>query len=106
VTTPEQSEPEVTAPDQSASEAAESEAAESEAAASEAAESEAAESEGAAPAAMAADSVRAAERRRRLAEVFGDVLPESTRDDRVEGGSPTGADDRWYTENRPPHHGG
>jgi hypothetical protein len=96
VTTPEQSEPEVTAPDQSASEAA----------ASEAAESEAAESEGAAPAAMAADSVRAAERRRRLAEVFGDVLPESTRDDRVEGGSPTGADDRWYTENRPPHHGG
>jgi hypothetical protein len=54
----------------------------------------------------AADAVKAAERRRRLAEVFGDVLPESTRDDRVEGGPSSGADDRWYTENRPPHHGG
>jgi len=53
-----------------------------------------------------ADAVKAAERRRRLAEVFGDVLPESTRDDRVEGGPSGGADDRWYTENRPPHHGG
>jgi hypothetical protein len=52
------------------------------------------------------DAVRAAARRRRLAEVFGDVLPEATSDDRSEGGPPAGADDRWYTENRPPHHGG
>ncbi|MFD4644268.1 hypothetical protein ACFWN2_43645 [Lentzea sp. NPDC058436] len=44
-------------------------------------------------------------RRRRLAEVFGDVLPETTSDER--GGS-GGAEDReaWYRENRPPHHGG
>jgi hypothetical protein len=52
------------------------------------------------------EAVRAAARRRRLAEVFGDVLPEATGDDRPESGSPAGADDRWYTENRPPHHGG
>ncbi|MDT7663402.1 MAG: hypothetical protein QOD04_2958 [Pseudonocardiales bacterium] len=52
------------------------------------------------------DAVRAAARRRRLAEVFGDVLPEATSDDRSESGPPAGADDRWYTENRPPHHGG
>jgi len=38
--------------------------------------------------------------------VFGDVLPEATADDRPEPGSATGADERWYTENRPPHHGG
>ncbi|WP_089949811.1 hypothetical protein [Lentzea xinjiangensis] len=45
-------------------------------------------------------------RRRRLAEVFGDVLPETTSDER--GGSGDGGGDReaWYRENRPPHHGG
>jgi hypothetical protein len=45
------------------------------------------------------------QRRRRLAEVFGDVLPETTSDERGGGASP---DDReaWYRENRPPHHGG
>ncbi len=41
---------------------------------------------------------------RRLAEIFGDVLPESTGDDldpeQVDGP----AADRWYAENRPPHH--
>lgn len=49
------------------------------------------------------------ERRRRLAEVFGDVLPETTRDERDdaeaaprEGGS---AGDRWLREQVPPHHG-
>ncbi|HUQ54963.1 hypothetical protein [Lentzea sp.] len=44
-------------------------------------------------------------RRRRLAEVFGDVLPETTSDER---GGGAGSDDResWYRENRPPHHGG
>lgn len=53
------------------------------------------------------DRVRAeVERRRRLGDVFGEVLPESTSDDvdtdRAAPGRP--ADERWYTENRPPHH--
>ncbi|MEV8438357.1 hypothetical protein AB0425_13350 [Actinosynnema sp. NPDC051121] len=51
------------------------------------------------PAASAAEE---AARRRRLAEVFGDVLPETSSDDP----NPTARDDRWYEENRPPHHGG
>ena len=45
-------------------------------------------------------------RKRRLARVFGDVLPESTRDDRDEvsqGGE--GVDDRWLRDQVPPHHG-
>jgi len=50
------------------------------------------------------------ERRRRLAEVFGEVLPETTRDERDpsesaperDGGS---ASDRWLREQVPPHHG-
>ncbi|HTK66772.1 MAG TPA: hypothetical protein VL595_30645 [Pseudonocardia sp.] len=43
------------------------------------------------------------DRARRLAEIFGEVLPESTSDDRD---PPTAdrRDDSWYTENRPPHH--
>jgi len=50
------------------------------------------------------------ERKRRLAEVFGDVLPESTRDDRDPDG-PTasspgeGVGDRWLRDQVPPHHG-
>jgi hypothetical protein len=51
------------------------------------------------PAAAASEE---AARRRRLAEVFGDVLPEGSSDEPT----PTGRDDRWYEENRPPHHGG
>ncbi|HEY2204345.1 MAG TPA: hypothetical protein VGH99_07710 [Pseudonocardia sp.] len=47
-----------------------------------------------------------AARRRRLAEVFGDVLPEGTGDDRPDASSTGPADERWYRENRPPHHGG
>jgi hypothetical protein len=43
------------------------------------------------------------ERRRRLAEVFGDPLPESTRDDRDDAPEPVG--DRWLEEQVPPHHG-
>lgn len=54
-----------------------------------------------APAAEAAAAAAAAEaaRRRRLAEVFGEVLPESPDE-------PTTAarDEQWYRENRPPHH--
>ena len=48
------------------------------------------------------------ERRRRLAEVFGDVLPETTSDER----DPEAADvrdesarDAWYRDQVPPHHG-
>ncbi len=61
-----------------------------------------ASSSAAAPASAAASAPEEAARRRRLAEVFGDVLPEGSSDEP----SPTGRDDRWYEENRPPHHGG
>jgi hypothetical protein len=45
--------------------------------------------------------------RRRLDEVFGDVLPEVTRDEQRDtaDGSPAAADE-WLRANRPPHHGG
>ena len=47
------------------------------------------------------------ERRRRLAEVFGDVLPDTTRDER--DSEPAGrreADaDTWLRDQVPPHHG-
>ncbi|WP_331168458.1 hypothetical protein [Pseudonocardia sp.] len=52
------------------------------------------------------DPAAVAARRRRLAELFGDVLPEATADDRLERDPSSRADERWYTENRPPHHGG
>ncbi len=46
------------------------------------------------------------ERQRRLEEVFGDVLPETTRDERgaarPEGES---ASDAWLRSQVPPHHG-
>jgi hypothetical protein len=50
-----------------------------------------------------------AERRRRRARVFGEVLPEATRDDRAdawgerEPGSESG--DEWLRRQVPPHHG-
>ncbi|GAB3654888.1 hypothetical protein GCM10027596_07050 [Nocardioides korecus] len=48
-----------------------------------------------------------AARRRRLAEVFGDVLPEQTRDD---AGDPadrgvTDSNEDWLRRQVPPHHG-
>jgi hypothetical protein len=49
--------------------------------------------------------------RRRLADVFGDVLPDTTSDEREPGsvGQGTDADgeagDRWLREQVPPHHG-
>ena len=46
-------------------------------------------------------------RRRRLAAVFGDVLPETTQDER-EPEPPSEADDardRWLRGEVPPHHG-
>jgi hypothetical protein len=45
-----------------------------------------------------------AERRRRLAEVFGDVLPDQTRDDSGEDGDPAASED-WLKRQVPPHHG-
>lgn len=46
--------------------------------------------------------------RRRLAEVFGDTLPEVTSDELAEPGEAERADgdrdERWYRDNRPPHH--
>ncbi len=45
-------------------------------------------------------------RRRLRAKVFGDVLPEGTRDDRDdESASPERGNDAWLKDNVPPHHG-
>lgn len=49
-----------------------------------------------------------AERRRRLAEVFGDVLPEQTSDDVPEPADSGGSEaskDEWLKRQKPPHHG-
>jgi hypothetical protein len=50
------------------------------------------------------------QRRRRLAEVFGDSLPDTTSDERDPGvRRPAGSEsssDRWLREQVPPHHGG
>ena len=43
-------------------------------------------------------------RRRRLAEVFGDVLPEQTGDDADEP-QPSDSTDEWLRRQVPPHHG-
>ncbi len=55
---------------------------------------------------VAAES--AAQRRRRLDAVFGDVLPETTRDDqpdRTDRPDEAGTD-AWLRAQVPPHHGG
>ena len=49
----------------------------------------------------------AADHARRLRYVFGEVLPDSTADDRSDeerGDEERGERDRWFRENRPPHH--
>ncbi|HEX2892779.1 MAG TPA: hypothetical protein VHO29_02115 [Marmoricola sp.] len=52
-----------------------------------------------------------AERRRRLAEIFGDVLPDQTADDTDEGGAAAErrteekAQEEWLRRQVPPHHG-
>lgn len=43
-------------------------------------------------------------RKARLAEVFGDVLPDSTSDDRDEQRS-RGTSEEWLKRQVPPHHG-
>ena len=47
-----------------------------------------------------------ARRRARVAEVFGDVLPESTADDRDPDVRRDAAADAWLRAQVPPHHGG
>jgi len=44
--------------------------------------------------------------RRRLDEVFGEVLPEVTRDEVADAADerPSARDDEWLRANRPPHH--
>ncbi|EHR52801.1 hypothetical protein SacmaDRAFT_4622 [Saccharomonospora marina XMU15] len=44
-------------------------------------------------------------RHRRIEEVFGEVVPETTSDEKEPGGD-RGRRDEWYLENRPPHHDG
>jgi hypothetical protein len=48
----------------------------------------------------------AEQRRRRLAEVFGDVLPDTTSDERDEESPPreSGVGDDWLRAQVPPHH--
>jgi hypothetical protein len=49
------------------------------------------------------------QRRKRLAEVFGDVLPDTTSDerepDRSSGDAADDPGDRWLRSQVPPHHG-
>ena len=46
----------------------------------------------------------AAAHRRMLDDVFGDVLPDTTTDEKDAGAS-DGFSEQWYRDNRPPHHG-
>ncbi|EGD41087.1 hypothetical protein NBCG_04787 [Nocardioidaceae bacterium Broad-1] len=46
-------------------------------------------------------------RKQRLARIFGDVLPETTQDEReASAESEESASDRWLKSQVPPHHGG
>ena len=45
------------------------------------------------------------ERRKRRAEVFGDALPDTTRDERGDAAADEKSSDRWLQEQVPPHHG-
>lgn len=55
------------------------------------------------------DARRRRERARRLARVFGEVLPDSTDDDRDDPGERADdarrRDDAWLRDQVPPHHG-
>ena len=55
-----------------------------------------------------AEELSEAERRRRRALVFGDVLPDGTRDEQADGWSerePRESSDEWFRRQVPPHHG-
>jgi hypothetical protein len=60
-----------------------------------------------APVSDAPASETAEQRRRRLAAVFGDVLPDTTSDERDPEAPPSGesAADTWLRAQVPPHHG-
>lgn len=45
------------------------------------------------------------ERRRRLARIFGEVLPETTRDERDDERGPEQGSEAWLKAQVPPHHG-
>ncbi|GAB3201205.1 hypothetical protein GCM10027062_22730 [Nocardioides hungaricus] len=45
------------------------------------------------------------ERRKRRAEVFGDPMPDTTRDERGDAPERDDESDRWLREQVPPHHG-
>ena len=67
-----------------------------------------AEDDAAEPAEMSEDGghVDPGERRRRLAEIFGDDLPEQTRDDQdPPSGSEEARKDEWLRRQVPPPHG-
>ena len=49
------------------------------------------------------DPKAGSDQRRRVDEIFGDVLPETTSDER-DPERRSGLPDDWYRENRPPHH--
>ncbi len=52
------------------------------------------------------DAHAAARRRARLAEVFGDALPDTTSDEREpDGAREEPASDAWLRAQVPPHHG-
>ncbi len=56
------------------------------------------------------DRAEQAARRKRIAEVFGDVLPDTTSDERDAGTSGAeaadeAARDAWFRDQVPPHHG-
>ena len=42
----------------------------------------------------------------RLARIFGDVLPDTTRDERGDGEHVAGGTDEWLRRQVPPHHSG
>lgn len=53
-----------------------------------------------------AEEVEAVARRRRRAAVFGEVLPESTGDERADWGEGrTSGSEEWLRAQVPPHHG-
>ena len=45
------------------------------------------------------------QRRKRLAEVFGDTLPETTSDEREPDAARERSNDDWLRSQVPPHHG-
>ena len=46
-----------------------------------------------------------AQRRRRIAEVFGDTMPDTTSDEREPEPDRERSTDQWLREQVPPHHG-